>query len=165
MLPVLVEKVVQEKMEVASALRVNQFKVIEEKIEKSVQKELDHTEKFKFQEKDVEEKAPVAASKASVEDEFREVEVDLETGMLVGIHGLQSAPALNGTVSVVHGYDGASHRYMVETESGTIKKFKRCNLVLEQEIEGDVEEECDESADGGDGDDRLCGSGIGCLNS
>jgi len=82
------------------------------------------------------QRAPVAAPKASVGDEFREVEVDLETGMLVGIHGLQSAPALNGTVGVVHGYDGASHRYMVETESGTIRKFKRCNLVLEQEIDG-----------------------------
>ena len=100
--------------------------------------------------------------KASGVDVSREVEADLETGMLVGIHGLQSAPALNGTVGVIHGFDGAAQRYMVETESGTMKKFKRCNLVLEQEIDCEDEDECDESADGADSDDRLSGSGSGC---
>ena len=53
-----------------------------------------------------------------------EAETDLGTGMLVGIHGFQRAPALNGTLGVIYGFDRASHRYTVGTESGTIKKFK-----------------------------------------
>ena len=68
-------------------------------------------------------------------------------------------PSLNGTVGFVQGYDAKSDRYMVLVDDGTTKKFKRGNLVLEEEIdndEGENEEECDES------DDRLCGSGIEC---
>ncbi len=70
------------------------------------------------------------------------VEVDLEEGMLVGIQGLKSMPALNGTVGCVLGFDLASKRFKVQVEDGTVKKIKRCNLVLEDEL-GDVSDMSD----------------------
>ena len=56
---------------------------------------------------------------------------DLEEGMLVGILGLQSEPALNGTVGQVMGFDATSKRHRIQVEDGSVKNFKRCNLSLE----------------------------------
>jgi len=59
--------------------------------------------------------------------------------MIVGIQGVQSVPALNGTVGVVRGYDRAPQRYKIQIEDGAVKKFKRCNLVLEEELDSDYD--------------------------
>ena len=65
------------------------------------------------------------------------VEAILDEGVSVRIQGLQRMPALNGTVGCVLGFDGAAQRYKIQIEDGSVKKFKRCNLVLEEDIEDD----------------------------
>ena len=67
--------------------------------------------------------------------------------MIVGLVGLLSAPALNGSVGFVLGYDEASQRFMVQVEDGSVKKFKRVNLIVETDI-GDEE----------DGESDFCAS-------
>ena len=69
------------------------------------------------------------------------MEAILDEGVIVGIQGLQRMPALNGTVGCVLGFDGAAQRYKIQIEDGSVKKFKRCNLVLEMDIEDD---DCDD---------------------
>ena len=73
------------------------------------------------------------------------VEADLDEGMLVGIQGFLNLPALNGTVGILHGFDVASQRYMVQIDDFSVKKFKSCNLVIVEELDGVSDlSECDQ---------------------
>ena len=75
--------------------------------------------------------------------QIQTIEEILTEDSIVGIHSLQNMAALNGTVGIVRGFDDASQRYKIQVEDGTIKKFKRCNLSLEEELEEDYDV-CDE---------------------
>ena len=75
--------------------------------------------------------------------QFQTIEKILTEDMIVGIYGLQKLVTLNGTVGIVRGFDDASQRYKIQVEDGTIKKFKRCNLAQEEELEDDYDV-CDE---------------------
>ena len=66
----------------------------------------------------------------------------LEVGSFVGIYALTSRLELNDTVGIVQGYDKKTNRHIVRTDEGNIRKLKRCNLIIEKEME-DVE--CSES--------------------
>ena len=75
--------------------------------------------------------------------QIQTIEETLTEDSIVGIHSLQNMAALNGTVGIVRGFDDASQRYKIQVEDGTIKKFKRCNLALDEELEEDYDV-CDE---------------------
>jgi hypothetical protein len=77
---------------------------------------------------------------------------DVKIGDVVGIDGLLNAPSLNGLVGRVLGFDAASGRYMVELENGHgNRRFKRHNLLTEEELDDAEGVEEDESGVSGNG--------------
>ncbi len=67
----------------------------------------------------------------------------LVEGAIVYIDGLTSAPELNGRIGCVLGFDSCSGRYKIDVEGFGPKRIKRCNLLIEEDVEdygGDVED-------------------------
>ena len=67
----------------------------------------------------------------------------LVEGAIVCIDGLTSAPELNGRIGCVLGFDSCSGRYEIDVEGFGAKRIKRCNLLIEEDVEdydGDVED-------------------------
>jgi hypothetical protein len=105
--------------------------------------------------------APVGGMDKSKEVENKNVAVHIadspiEGGSPVFLTGLVKMPALNGSMGVVTGYDLKSERYIVEVERHGTKRFKRCNLVADSDLD-DVE--CDEGSEG-----EPCTSGLSGLD-
>ena len=72
----------------------------------------------------------------------------IEEGTPVILQGLEKAPALNGMLGFVTSLDSNSGRYIVNVEGHGIKRFERCNLIVEVDIDDKEDDESDLLASG-----------------